>query len=514
MQGVIQEEWRVCNSAALQPKSNDTEAQGSSVAARSVGSSAPLPSIAVAKAQAAAPVPEDGTSASAELPANTQPLAAQPPIVPLPASDALVFLGVKPDIGSMTLDEKFGCLKQCFAYGYGLRKVLCQVFEAIRTEFKTYTKNRAGMPTVEQAFAQRGLNYKTIYSAIQREKDRRTEDALFFAAIKAQASTNNIHGLDITDDDLPPVGTKVILGDGTQGQVLAIGQKTAPDSERSFEVITEEGFAVQIKRGDLITFAEKEAARAAERAEKVAKALEAQDDGGKREEAKTKRIAAAAAKADHAAKSNAFYAAQYFNLIAMINSAPKEFTASQFAQSVMEQLYAAYEALGEDAQRVSRALHLFPTIAAGNENELFTFLSADAVGRKSLVNVVFGGIGKESFRDKVGKFAQRICDKFHDGRFQVSVTDKTQPAPKVKKATAAARPPEPDRPQTTKVGDKSIPTAHGFFYEFRVHAKLPYVVRDANNPNLAILTECRNKAEAEFKISTYDREAAIGATAI
>jgi hypothetical protein len=504
---VIQEtNRRVGSPSALQPKPNSTDHL-----LGSVGSSALSQSVSTAKTQTAQTA--NGTSADAEVPANPQALAVQPPIVPLPAGEALVFLGVKPDIGSMTLEEKFGCLKQCFSYGYGVRKVLCQVFEAIRTEFKTYTKNRAGMPTVEQAFAERGLNYKTIYSAIQREKDRRTEDAQFFAAIKAQASTNNIHGLDITDDDLPPVGTKVILGDGTQGQVLAIGQKAAPDSEPSLEIITEEGRAVQIKRGDLITFAEKEAAKAAERAEKVAKALEAQDDGGKREESKTKRIAAAAAKADHAAKSDAFYAAQYFNLLAMINSAPKEFSRSEFTQSVMEQLQVAYEALGEDAQRVSRVQHLFPTIAQGNENELFTFLSADAVGRKSLVNIVFGGIGKESFRDKVGKFAQRICDLFHDGRFQVSVTDKTQPAPKVKKATAAARPPEPDRPQTTKVGDKSIPTAHGFFYEFRVHAKLPYVVRDANNPNLAILTECRNRAEAEFKISTYDREATAAAIA-
>ncbi len=500
---------RVGSPSALQPKPNTTDdLHGSD------GSAAPSQSVATAKTPPAPPA--NGTSASAELPANTQPLAAQPPIVPLPASDALVFLGVKPDIGSMTLDEKFGCLKQCFAYGYGVRKVLCQVFEAIRTEFKTYTKNRAGMPTVEQAFAKRGLNYKTIYAAIQREKDRRTEDAQFFAAIKAQASTNNIHGLDITDDDLPPVGTKVILGDGTKGQVLAIGQKAAPDSEPSLEIITEEGCAVQIKRGDLITFAEKEAAKAAERAEQAAKVVEAQDDGGKREEAKTKRIAAAAAKADHAAKSDAFYAAQYFNLIAMINSAPKEFSRSEFTQSVIEQLQVAYEALGEDAQRVSRAPHRFPTFEQGNENELFTFLAADAVGRKSLLNAVFGGIEQSSFRGKIGKFAQRICDKFHDGRFQVTITEKTQPVPKVKKATAAAPPPEPDRPPATKVGDKSIPTAHGFFHEFRVDAKLPYVVRDTNNPDLGILCECKNKAEAEFKISTYDREAAaaIAATAI
>jgi hypothetical protein len=144
---------------------------------------------------------------------------------------------------------------------------------------------------------------------------------------------------------------------------------------------------------------------------------------------------------------------------------------------------------------------------------LFAFLSAGAVGRKSLMNAVFGGIEKGSFPGKVGKFAQRICDLFHDGCFRVNVTDRTQPAPKAKKTATSPPPPEPDRPPTTKVGDKSIPTANGLHYEFRLHDKLPYVVRDANNPNLGILCECKNKAEAEFKVSTYDRETAAAIAA-
>src|ERR1039458_3716332 len=143
-------------------------------------------SITAAETQLAAPASLDGTFANAKVPDNSQALAVQPPIVPLPANEALTFLGVKPDIRDMTLDEKFACLKQCFAFGYGVRKVLCEVFESIRAEVKTYAKDRKGMPTVEEAFKQRGLNYKTVYSAIQREKDRRAEDAQFFAAIKAE----------------------------------------------------------------------------------------------------------------------------------------------------------------------------------------------------------------------------------------------------------------------------------------------------------------------------------------
>jgi hypothetical protein len=113
-------------------------------------------SIAAAETQIATPAPTDGTSASAEVPENSEAIAVQPPIVPLPANEALTFLGVKPDIKDMTLDEKFACLKQCFAYGYGVR--LCEVFESIHAEFKTYKKDRAGMPTVEEAFKQRGLD--------------------------------------------------------------------------------------------------------------------------------------------------------------------------------------------------------------------------------------------------------------------------------------------------------------------------------------------------------------------
>ena len=379
------------------------------------------------------PSPANGTSAHAEVPAESQSVAVQLTIVPLPAIEALTFLGVKPDIKDMTLDEKFACLRQCLSYGYGIRKVLCEVFESIRAEFKTYKKDRAGMPTVEEAFKLRGLDYKTVYSQIQREKERRFEDAQFFAAIKAEASSKNFHGLDITDDELPPVGTKVILGDGTKGQILAISEKVAPDAEPSFEIVTEEGTAVQVKRGDLITLAEKQAVKAAAKA--------AKENDPETETKKTEPIAAAAAQEDDAAKSDAFYAAQYFNLIAILNGAPKEFTAAEFAQTVTQQLQAAYEALGEDAKRVKPGPRLFPAMAQGDENKLFKFLSSDVIGRKSPIRAVFGEIEKGSFRNKVEKFAQRICDKLYGGEFSVTVEDK-------KEAESRAA-------QTKKLGDKT-----------------------------------------------------------
>ena len=278
------------------PTAPDGAAAGTApVAAGAEASTTLSQSVTAAEIQLATPAPTDGTFAIAKVPVPTAP-AVQRPIVPLPANQALVFLGVKPDIKDMTLDEKFACLKQCFAYGYGVRKVLCEVFEAIRTEFKTYVKDREGLPTVEEAFKLRGLNYHTIYSAIQREKDRRAEDAQFFAAIKAEQSTKNVHGVDITDDDVP-VGTQVVLSDGTKGQVLTAGEKKAPDSEPSLEVVTEEGTAVQVKRGELITLAEKEAAKAAAKAAKKA-AKNTPEARKEADEKETARIAAAVAEED------------------------------------------------------------------------------------------------------------------------------------------------------------------------------------------------------------------------
>ncbi len=488
-------------------------------------------SIPAAETQLATPAPMDGTFAIAKVPVSPAP-AVQPPIVPLSAEETLTFLGVKPDIKDMTLDEKFACLKQCVAYGHGLRKVLCEVFEAIRAEFKTYAKDRAGMPTVEEAFKQRGLNYHTIYSAIQRENDRRAEDAQFFAAIKAEQSTSNIHGVDITDADLP-AGTQVVLSDGTKGQVLTTGEGNAPDSEPSFEVVTEEGTAVQVKRGELITLAEKKAAKTAAKAAKEA-AKNTPEARKKAEEKETARIAAAAAKEDAQLKSSDFYKEQYFQLLSLINSAPKEMTPAEFAQTVNDNLRVAYESLNAEEAKLIKPAPQFPVIRQGNESKLFAFLSEGRVDRKSMLDSVFGGIDEGSFLKHLRKFSQRICDKFHDGVYEVSVYSKNdrvvidkavyeelvaevaavRKAAKVKTANPVttetptpAVEPDVEVVSTTKVGDKSEPTPHGFYYEFAKDEK-PYAVRDMNNPHVGIMCKFKSKTEADKYINDREREAA------
>jgi hypothetical protein len=157
------------------------------------------------------------------------------------------------------------------------------------------------------------------------------------------------------------------------------------------------------------------------------------------------------------------------------------------------------------------------------------------VDRKSLLESVFGGIDDGSFLKHVRKFSQRICDKFHDGVYEVSAYSKNEKVvidkaeydklvaevadlrktAKVKKAkpvateTLSESPLEPDADvvSTTKVGDKSEPTPHGFYYEF-IKDEKPYAVRDVNNLHLGIMSKFKGKTEAERYINDRDRDAA------
>ena len=189
----------------------------------------------------------------------------------------------------------------------------------------------------------------------------------------------------------------------------------------------------------------------------------------------------------------------------------------------------------EDAKLIKPAPQ-FPVIRQGNESKLFTFLSEGRVDRKSMLDSVFGGIDEGSFLQHVRKFSQRICDKFHDGVYEVSVYSKNDrvvidkaaydklvaevaalpKAAKVKTVkpvatdeTPTTSPLEPDAEviSTTKVGDKSESTRHGFYWEF-VKDEKPYAVRDLNNPNLGILHKLKSKAEADKYMNDREREAA------
>jgi hypothetical protein len=127
-----------------------------------------------AETRASSLAPAGGTATSVAVPDNSQALIIpQAPIVPLSTRSAFTFLGVKPDLKDMTLDEKFACLKQAVAYGQAMTGIAIKIFESIIAEFKTYKKNRpADCPTVEMAFRQRGLNYGSVRVVISRYRQR------------------------------------------------------------------------------------------------------------------------------------------------------------------------------------------------------------------------------------------------------------------------------------------------------------------------------------------------------
>lgn len=199
-------------------------------------------------------------------------------------------------------------------------------------------------------------------------------------------------------------------------------------------------------------------------------------------------------------------------------------------------LRVADEPLNAEEAKLIKPAPQFPVIRQGNESKLFTFLSEGRVDRKSMLDSVFGGIDEGSFLKHVRKFSQRICDKFHDGVYEVSVYSKNDrvvidkaaydklvaevaalsKAAKVKTVkpvvtdeTPTALPLEPDAEviSTTKVGDKSEPTHHGFYWEF-VKDEKPYAVRDMNNPNLGILHKLKSKTQPEkFGMQSIHKEA-------
>jgi len=270
-------------------------------------------SVAARETQVATSAPPAGTATDVTVFENSRALVvAQPPLAPLPTNNALAFLGVKPNIADMTIDEKFACLKQTFAYGHAMTTVAMQVFDSIIAEFKTYKKNRPkDCPKVEDAFRARGLNYGSVRVAMSRYRLRIKEGEELFREAQ-RLSTANVHGLEITDDDLPTftpmfkTGDEVATVNGNIGRFLKYGEKNAPGTEPSCDVEID-GVSTHFKsQNSLVLLADK---------------LRAQEERKKKDEKAAERAAAQAAREDAAALSDNFYAMQFFNLINQINTA-------------------------------------------------------------------------------------------------------------------------------------------------------------------------------------------------
>ena len=154
-------------------------------------------------------------------------------------------------------------------------------------------------------------------------------------------------------------------------------------------------------------------------------------------------------------------------------------------------------------------------------NNFIAFLSEDAIGRPSPLRAVFGGLDKAKFTQRMNNFVQHVCRMFYKDEFNVFVANNE----KVIKARGEAKKKSQTSPMTaapeavesikatiekngtTRVGDKSEPTPHGYYYTF-IKDEKPYAVQDMNNLNLGILCKFKGKTEAEQYINDREREAA------
>lgn len=357
-------------------------------------------------------------------------------LTPLPRKDGLSFLGLKPKIADMTLNEKFECLAQSLSYTSCLLSISIEVFESITTEFKTYEKIRAGMPTVEEAFRERGLPYQTIYSRIRREKKRRAEDAQFFAAIKAAALARDAKATEIA------AGTTVV--ESTGRRAIVVNQASNAGTNVA-EIRYQDDGTTEIKKCDaLVSLADIRAAKATARSAR------------KRSETET----------------------------------------------VCDETFATNGLGGSSCKHNCVA---FAILHRGDEKKLFNILS-EKRGGDSVISKVFGSLG-ESLASSVQTFAQRILDQQYDGMYVVTVTEKSLPQTCAGEEKPVAAFVDPGSTQATSIGYKSSPTPNGFLYEFRKHPTHPYVVRNANKPELGVIEKFKSRADAELKVATCEREA-------
>jgi hypothetical protein len=103
--------------------------------------------------------------------------------------------------------------------------------------------------------------------------------------------------------------------------------------------------------------------------------------------------------------------------------------------------------------------------------------------------------------------ARRDLDKIAEATAKRKAKANKKAAKAAKKVKPATTPAAKDE-GVTAVGDKSVPTQHGFYWEFRKNPTVPYAVRDVNHPDLGILCECTSKAAANAMLHTYETDAA------
>lgn len=329
------------------------------------------------------------------------------------------------------------------------REVRITFFDEMCRRFKNYTKKREGIPTLECAFSDYGLNYDTERQAVYREKKRLQEDLTPNLPNKKEETQPPFK----EGEMVFPFGknTATVVHDrSTTGNVLV-------DEVASGDV--DNPVRKEYKRGDLITLAEK-----------LAQDEEATDS--------TKKKSKKQALLDQEAVDNAYYADRYFALLGLLLNAPKDTPADIIIKTMQREAEAAHSHLdAEQAKRIKTPKLVKPPK-----------VDPETTNAK--------------LREQVAELKREVATQTAELK-EVQSRCKTLS----KQASVGTLAAATHASGGSIIGVKSEPTPNGYYWEGRKHATHPYVVKNSNYPHIPIMKECKTRTEAEQYVNDREKEA-------
>jgi glycogen debranching enzyme len=200
--------------------------------------------------------------------------------------------------------------------GTAARKRRIAFFEDMQRRFKNYKKKRNGIPTLECAFEDYGMDYNNERQAVYRERQRIKEDAN-----PQSTKTRDEAKLPQSAD-----GAEVIVKANGHPVTVVHDNVTTDNVLVDEETLGEPPVRKKYKRKDLCSQAEYGAAQA-------------------------KKTRKQQSLADEAA-ANAYYADRYFDLLGFLLNVPKDATAEEIIAKMKAEAEVAYQSL--DAERAKR----------------------------------------------------------------------------------------------------------------------------------------------------------------
>ena len=222
----------------------------------------------------------------------------------------------KDKIAALTDDEVVKRYLVAKQIGTAAREVRIAFFTDMQRRFKNYTKKRDGIPTLECAFEDYGMNYDTERQAVYRERQRIKEDANQLLPKRDEAKYPQFAD-----------GAEAVVKDN--GHFVTVVHDNVTTNDVLTDEIVEGDVPVrrEYKRVDLCSIAEYLA-----QADKKSKKQQRLDDE---------------------AADNAYYADRYFDLLGILLNAPQDATAEDIIGKMKAEAELAHQSLtGEQAKRI------------------------------------------------------------------------------------------------------------------------------------------------------------------